>query len=446
MRELIRKFLRETGGNFVMIVALASPVLMLLSAGAMDMARYRGSVDELQNIVDFAAIAGAREMVLANSDQASIHTTVNNVITSRMTSKFGGQSYSKNIDVRMDDGEVYVFLSIQVNGMLGQNLFPDNGLIKADSTAIATSSTKICAISLDGNDPHTFMFKDQAELKAAGCSLYANSYSPNAVQLDANVKVDADLLCSSGGAEDQSRKKLVTIITDCPVITDPLKDREPPGFSAGCDEVDFSIGRKEDDEGDDRDGDDNSGGDLISAISDLVFEEQVTLRPGVYCGGIHIGKHVELKFDPGIYIIKDGPFIVEKHSSVKGEGVGFYFTGDNSRFEFEKNSAVNFAAPETGDMAGILFMEDASKLHVEEFNIFTHLADELLGTIYLPMGKLTIDTERSVGADSAFTVILAKEIHLVGKPSLYLNTDYNATSVPVPEGVGPIGGSTYLKN
>ncbi len=438
MGQVIRHFLRNTHGNFAMIAALASPVLMLLSAGVMDMARYRGSVDELQDIADFAAIAGAREMVLANSNQASIHATVNNVVTSRMSSKFGGQSFSKNIDVRMDDGEVYVFLSFQVNGMLGQNLFPDNGLIKADSTAIATSSTKICAISLDEGGPHTFVFKDKAELMAEGCSLYANSASPNAVQLSVNVKVNADLLCSSGGAEDQSRKKLVTVITDCPVINDPLKDRAAPNYSGGCDELDFTIGRRDDDD-DEVDG-------LVSSVTDLVFDEQEVLRPGVYCGGIHIGKNVEVRFDPGIYIIKDGPFIVEKKSSVHGEGVGFYFTGDDSRFEFEKNTAVNFTAPETGEMAGMLFMEDNSKIAVEEFNIFTHMADELLGTIYLPMGKLTVDTNKSVGADSAFTVIVAKEILLDGKPSLYLNTDYFATSVPVPEGVGPIGGSTYLKN
>ncbi|MCI5044424.1 MAG: pilus assembly protein TadG-related protein, partial [Aquisalinus sp.] len=116
------RFLRETGGNFAMIAALASPVLLLLGAGAMDMARYRGAVDELQNIADFASIAGAREMILANSNQSSIENAVSNVISSRMQSLFSNQPFTQDIDVRMDDAEVFVKVSFQVNGMLGQNL------------------------------------------------------------------------------------------------------------------------------------------------------------------------------------------------------------------------------------------------------------------------------------------------------------------------------------
>ncbi|WP_306252723.1 TadE/TadG family type IV pilus assembly protein [Parvularcula sp. IMCC14364] len=128
MIKLINKFIRDTSGNFAMIAALASPVLMLMTAGAMDMARYRGAVDELQDIADFAAIAGAREMVLANSNAGSIETAVQNVIQSRMGSKFSGETYTKLVDVRMNDGQVSVDLSIQIDGMLGQSLFPDNGL------------------------------------------------------------------------------------------------------------------------------------------------------------------------------------------------------------------------------------------------------------------------------------------------------------------------------
>ncbi|WP_306252720.1 TadE/TadG family type IV pilus assembly protein [Parvularcula sp. IMCC14364] len=441
MKKLISRFFRDTSGNFAMIAALASPVLMLMTAGAMDMARYRGSVDDLQNIADFSAIAGAREMILANASKSSIQTQVNSVIDSRMSSKFGGKSFTKNVQVQMDDGEVYVHLSMQVNGMLGQNLFPDNGLVKADSTAIATGSSKICAIALDDKDPNTFVFQDNAEMMADGCSLYSNSTSHNTVQLAAQTNVSADLLCSSGGVVNHAKKSSVSIVTDCPPLTDPLKDRAAPTYSAGCDEVNYHIGKKGEE-----DDDDDGGNDLVDSLTDLIRYEIATLRPGVYCGGIHIGKNVKITFDPGIYIIKDGPFIVEKNSSVSGQGTGFYFTGTGSNFEFQKNSAVNFSAPESGDMAGMLFMEDSSKNQVEEFNIFTHLADELLGTIYLPQGKLTVNTQRTVGADSAFTVILAKEIHLTGKPKLYLNTDYSATSVPVPEGVGPVGGSAFLKN
>ncbi len=61
---------------------------------------------------------------------------------------------------------------------------------------------------------------------------------------------------------------------------------------------------------------------------------------------------------------------------------------------------------------------------------------QLLGTIYLPRGKLVIDTKAKVADLSAYTVIVAKEIDVKGV-NLVVNSDYGGTDVPVPDGVGP---------
>ena len=418
MKKLIDKFIRETGGNFAMIAALASPVLMLLAAGTMDIARYRGSVDELQKIVDFAAIAGAREMVLANSSERGITDTVNNVISSRMEAGFAGQSFSKNVSVDIHESEVYVFISIQVNGMLGQNLFPDNGLVKADSTAIATASAKICAISLREDDYDTFYAADQSSIEAVGCSMYANSNNPHAVDIDRDAKLVADLICSAGGADDDSRDSRVVVVTDYPPITDPLKDRKAPVIPSTCDENNFRVENN----------------------------RTATVYPGRYCGGLRVKQDSTVTFMPGTYIIEDGLLYLDKRSTFRGEGVSFYFTGDGSRLFFDKKADIEFSAPETGDMAGMLFMENSNNEPGSRFEIFTSEARELLGTIYLPKGNLVVKTNQAVGEDSAFTVIVAREILLEKQAALYLNSDYSATKVPVPDGVGPVGGSTYLKN
>ncbi|MCI5043471.1 MAG: pilus assembly protein [Aquisalinus sp.] len=417
MRELIRNFLRDTGGNFAMIAALASPVLMLLAAGTMDMARYRSSVDDIQKIADFAAIAGAREMVLANSSESSITTRVNNVLSTRMNSAFDGQTYTKQVFVSIEESEINVSISIQVNGMLGQNLFPDNGLVKADSTAVATASAKICAITLDETDYDTFYASNQASIEATGCSMYANSTNPHAVDIDRNAKIIADLMCSAGGVDNDSRDSRVVIVTDCPQIHDPLEDRSAPAIPSTCDENNFRVENK----------------------------RTATVYPGRYCGGLRVKQDSTVTFMPGTYIIDSGLLYIDKRSVIKGDGVSFYFTGDGSRLFFDKGAEIEFSAPETGDMAGMLFMEDYNNDVAAKFEIFTGEARELLGTIYLPQGHLVVETSQPVGEDSAFTVIVAREIHLRKQAALYLNTDYSATKVPVPDGVGPVGGSTYLK-
>lgn len=52
---------------------------------------------------------------------------------------------------------------------------------------------------------------------------------------------------------------------------------------------------------------------------------------------------------------------------------------------------------------------------------------------------------KPIADSSAYTAIIANKIALKGKPQLVLNTDYGATDVPTPEGVGPTGGAVYLR-
>jgi hypothetical protein len=39
-----------------------------------------------------------------------------------------------------------------------------------------------------------------------------------------------------------------------------------------------------------------------------------------------------------------------------------------------------------------------------------------------------------------------QQLTLYEGPNLYLNTDYNASDVPIPQGVGPYGGKVMLTN
>ena len=68
----------------------------------------------------------------------------------------------------------------------------------------------------------------------------------------------------------------------------------------------------------------------------------------------------------------------------------------------------------------------------------------MLGTIYLPAGRLIIDGNAAVSDQSAYTVIVAQLVDLYDGPTLYLNANYEATSVPVPKGVGPLNGKLLL--
>jgi hypothetical protein len=48
-----------------------------------------------------------------------------------------------------------------------------------------------------------------------------------------------------------------------------------------------------------------------------------------------------------------------------------------------------------------------------------------------------VDAKNPVADRSAYTIIVAKQVELFDGPNLYLNTDYSASDIPVPSGVGP---------
>ncbi|TGE00321.1 hypothetical protein EU555_10590, partial [Methylobacterium nonmethylotrophicum] len=81
-----------------------------------------------------------------------------------------------------------------------------------------------------------------------------------------------------------------------------------------------------------------------------------------------------------------------------------------------------------------------------QYRIISDNARTMLGTIYLPAGRLIIDSSKPVADQSAYTVIVARLINLYEGPNLYLNANYGATSVPVPDGFGPKAGTAALRS
>jgi hypothetical protein len=172
---------------------------------------------------------------------------------------------------------------------------------------------------------------------------------------------------------------------------------------------------------------------------------------------IHGGAKVTLK--PGIYVMR-GALVVDA-SSLSGDNVGFFFEGHNASLLFDYDSSISLTAPKTGDMAGLLMFDNRqvpsavaappAKVKgkapppplgappLREYRILSDNAQQLLGTIYLPGGRLIIDSNKPVADKSAYTVVIARVIELFDGPNLVLNTNYAGTDIPVPHGlVGPI--------
>ena len=150
-----------------------------------------------------------------------------------------------------------------------------------------------------------------------------------------------------------------------------------------------------------------------------------------------------MTLDPGIYIIKKGSLTVDGASALNGDHIGFYLT-QNATFSFTKDLNINLSAPKDGELAGLLFFEDRNNNPGLNNKITSDNARYLIGTIYLSQGTLTIDSSKAVADQSAYTAIVARALKLKSGPNLVLNSNYDATDVPVPSGLMSLAGGRIV--
>jgi hypothetical protein len=283
--------------------------------------------------------------------------------------------------------------------------------MEATAVAHAFGSARLCVLAL--NTSGTAIAASRiASIDAAECAVQSNSGEPNSISLELLSRIEALGICSSGGVSGPSSGFSPEAETDCPPIADPLVEHTLPAVGP-CNYTNLTL--------------------LLPR----------TIGPGHYCGGLTLGPLALVTAQPGEYVISGGPLVLGPGSSLTGEGVSFRFVDADSTFTFGLGSIVRLSAPTDGPMAGYLFFQDPGIEEGRRFRILTDLATKLLGTIYLPSGTLDVDVVGLVAAQSAYTVIVANDLDIKGA-DLVINSDYGATDVPVPSGVGPLAGEVAL--
>ncbi len=443
-------------GSIAIVAALTITALMMATGLAVDYISLIRQRAELQAAADASAIAGAREINLATSDTSQIRVVADNYarINLGLSMKQSGSSDKSGSTGYLTDASAPSMLSasssdggggssgdgtggggggVTVTTTMGDNassitveiertwtpyfariFFKSLSSVKASATAQLVGTDKICVLALDETTSGAIALSMDAKLTANGCGVYSNSTSSTGLASYKNSLIEASLICSVGGAGGGTSNFTPAVTTDCPPIPDPLADRQPPPVGL-CDYTDFEV-----------------------------LTGTTTLNPGTYCGGLLVTGDSIVTLAPGIYVIKDGPLSITKTASVTGEHVGFYLLGTDSKFVFANTASVELSAPKDGLLAGLLFFEDRNAPLGRLHDIVSENARKLVGTIYLPRGILNVSSKKPVADQSAYTAIVAQEIHLNRYPQLVLNTDYNLTDVPVPSGLSGVGGRIVL--
>lgn len=274
--------------------------------------------------------------------------------------------------------------------------------ISLQTTAIArfTSQATPCVLALDPSASSAIRLDSNAEIRSPGCRVHSNSTSSSAIDALSNSMITASETSVVGGAAGGNSHYNPAPKTGQEASADPLADVAPP-----------TVGS-------------------CNYNNRTIRDRTITISPGVYCGGLFIDGTSRVTFNPGVYVMKNGSFRVYANSQATGTGVSFYLTGSNAVIDFDSNTSINLVAPSTGAMAGILFFEDRSVPLLRTHSMDSNAIGRLEGTIYLSRGILSMDSNSIIGANSAFTNIVARQLSLNSNADFQINVNYGATTVP----------------
>lgn len=418
------RFSRDQRGGVAIFFGFALPVLLVGAGAALEYASLAQRRAQLQKAADTAALTAARELTLANADDARVKSVAQAAAIASLTEgRPGGTSATVAAEVLDKRAGVRVTINETVSNIFGKVLTLPESELEVRAGAKLSGGGRLCVMVLDPSKGQALRLDQDAKLTANGCSVQSNSNDKRGISAREYSFLTAERICSAGGYEGRPGANISPQpLTDCPPIADPLAKRGTPTVG-GC-----------------------HHGSLVPLLPKVIEGPgpHPPLTPGTYCGGLVITKGANVTLSQGEYIINQGPLIVEKGSTLTGEYVGFFLKGDLATLNFKSDTTISLSAPKTGLMAGLLVYGDPKAIIGRKFHIQSDNARKLLGTIYLPRGSLFVDSKKPVADQSAYTVIVARTIELEAGPNLVMNANYGSTDVPVPIGVGPIGANVSL--
>ena len=405
-------FLADRRGVIALKFALAVPALALLSIVAMELNVVHAAKGRIQDIADSAALAGARDLSLAIDDDAAVERA-RAFVEGGLEEWAGHPEIESEIEVIEENGQRILHVDLRgVRPSFFVNLLPPGGWkFRAEASAASVAVTPLCVLVTATSNSKVLNVKDSSQLKAPACLVHSNR----------DIVVE-------GGSIAAAMSQAVTSASGS--IT--------PDAGTGAAEIDDPFAQL----GIDR----QAGLGVLCTVADLLIRIKVSsgthyIPAGRHCGGIEASGTARVILQPGEHFFLKGALVVKEDARLEGQDVALFFD-QASKFDFTDRALVNLDGRKTGPFAGIVM--GAMRDNKQDFVISADNVESLLGVIYVPSARLIVEGDSEVARDSAWTVIVAHEVQLKGSPSLIINANYQGSSVPVPDGVGPRAGGAHL--
>jgi Flp pilus assembly protein TadG len=401
------RFARARRGGVAMIFALSIPVIAVLACGAVDLAAVNADKNTLQDTADSAALAAAKQLTLA-ADPAAVGQRAKDFVAGQLTKLSAETTYTVTTTVAADRSSVTVAID-GVRVSFFANMLPPGGWkMHAEATAAPMGQRALCVLATGTASNDGIFMGGTAQLSAPKCLVHTNDH----IAVAGSAWLQAAAVESVGASTGHITP---TALTDAPQIADPFAsmDMKPPVS--------------------------------LCTPLDLVFDVGVNvLAPGIHCGNLTARAGATVVLLPGDHYFMKGHMTLANNATLQGTDVVMVFD-DNSEFQWTDGAQIRLEGRKTGKFAG--FVIATTRANVHTFQISADGARELLGTIYIPSAKLQVlGTNNRIADQSAWTVIVAKQIDINGSANVVINADYAGSSVPVPGGVGPSAQQVVLRH
>jgi hypothetical protein len=405
LRTRISLVWSDVGGGFAVPLAVCIAILCMFAAGGVEMVELFSERSKMRSAADSAALWGAQELTISTEPGVEARAVA---FAQKELTELPPQTTLNIVAEVVPAPDKKKALKVTINGNRPSyfgNLFPPGGFnIKVSSTALSIGKRSLCVFAHGTDAVPIIDLQNTAKITAPQCMIHGNddlSVAGSAMMTGGVVQTVGTAVGPVTPAAETGAKTIPNPFASTPFPT-------PPTCSA-------KQGK-------------------------LVVSDAQTLPAGTHCRNVQVEGTGVLTLGPGVHYFTED-LAVKDSAKLVGSNVVLVFD-DDSRFQFNGTADVQLSGQEEGIFAG--FVLYAPKTNSSDFIIDSSHVTKLLGTLYMPNGRLVLGGTGKIAEQSDWTVIVARAMLMKGAANLFINANYGNSPVPVPNGVGPYAGSTRL--
>jgi hypothetical protein len=362
-------------GAVVAYVAVILPVVLGGLGLAIDNGRLYAARRQMQTAADATAIAAAHEWRQQNHETYAAEALDDALLN--------GYAAGPDTEIQINTPPVrgpragdseYVEVIIREHVPLYfMRAFSRTSTVVESRAVAGLVPTDACIYILDPVASNALLAAGDAKLTLEGCGIHVNSIHSSAARTMGGGEISASAIGVAGNYNGTGF--FPTPQTDVYQTPDPLADLPSPAVGA------------------------------CTSSEPLVVKTEMTIDPGVYCGGIEVSGTGDLTLNAGMYVINGGGLKVQANGDLTGENVMIYVTeGDDYGFEpvvFAATSTSILSAPTSGTYKGILFFQDRV-IDSRKEAVFAGTPDTLFtGVLYFPNADIRyVGTSGTIAQES----------------------------------------------